>query len=95
MVDMFPFPRITGETPEKQIAELISYLIQFKETLEFALGNISMENLSPDLVNKINNLGANIEQSNLSREDELVQIANHTSQFTVNFDTGNLDYETK
>jgi hypothetical protein len=95
MIDMFPFPRITGETPEKQIAELISYLIQFKETLEFALGNISMENLSPDLVNKINNLGANIEQSNLSKEDEFAQIAKHTSQFTVNLETGNLDYEIK
>lgn len=74
MVDMLPFPRITGDTPEKQISELLSYLIQFKETLEFALMNISQENLSPDLVAKLNDLGANIQQSNSEKEDEIAQI---------------------
>ena len=116
MVDIFPFPRVTGETPEKQITELISYLIQFKETLEFELANISTENLSPDLVAKLDSLNATIEQSNLEKEDEIAQIANKTSQFasasafslnrtkpateeelsqinfSVNFETGNLEY---
>lgn len=75
MVDMFPFPRINGNAPEKeQISELISYLIQFKETLEFALMNISDENLSADLVKKLNALGADIQQNKKDREDEVAQV---------------------
>ena len=74
MVDMFPFPRVTGNTPDEKISELLSYLIQFKEALEFALMNISTENLSPDLVNKLNELGADIKKSNEARAEELAQI---------------------
>ena len=123
MVDMLPFPRFTGGTPEEQMAELINYLIQFKETLEFALTNISTENLSPDLLNKLNELGADIEKSNEARENEITQISVNTLtipdvcesdifkmaiknevennivegitiKFSVNFDTGQLEYTT-
>jgi hypothetical protein len=81
MVDMFPFPSVTEGKPEKQIAEIVNYLIQFKETLEFALANISAENLSPDLVNKLNELGTNIAKSNEERENEVAQIT--TNALTV------------
>lgn len=74
MIDMLPFPRIIGKTSEEQINEILNYLIQFKETLEFALMNISTENLSPDLINQLNELGANIQQNNSERESELAQI---------------------
>ena len=75
MVDMLPFPRVTEGKPEKQqIAELVNYLTQFKETLEFALMNISTDNLSAELVSKLNSLGADIEQSNALREDEVAQV---------------------
>ena len=82
MVDMLPFPRVISNTPEEQIGELINYLILFKETLEFALANISTENLSPDLVNKLNELSANIEKSKEERENEFAQISS-TSSLTV------------
>ncbi len=75
MVDMLPFPSIREGRPEAQISELVSYLIQFKETLEFALMNISTENLSPELVNKLNELGADIEKSNTRREEEVAQVS--------------------
>ena len=78
MVDMFPFPGVTEGKPEKQIAEIVNYLIQFKEILEFALMNISTENLSPDLVNKLNELGADIAKSNEDRENELTQVSNNS-----------------
>lgn len=78
MVDMFPFPKITGETAEKQIAEIYDYLIQFKEILEFALMNISIDNLSPDLIAKLNELGADIEQNKNNREEAIAQISNNT-----------------
>lgn len=114
MQDIFPFPRITSNTSEGQIAELTSYLIQFKETLEFALMNISYDNLSPALVEKLNSLGADIEITRKSQEDELAQVSNKSLtvsdvinsklfqdevdnrvidiSFTVNFDTGKLEY---
>lgn len=114
---MLPFPKISGDTSEKQIMELVNYLVQFKETLEFALTNISTENLSPELVNQLNELGANIEQSNKTREEEIAQVSAFSSitvsdvcnsqlfkneidnrimglTFTVNFETGNLEYAT-
>lgn len=75
MIDLLPFPRITGDTPEKQISELVHYLVQFKETLEFAIMNISIDNLSPDLVNKLNELETAIKQSNEEKESELAQIS--------------------
>ena len=115
MMDMFPFPSVTGKTSEEQIKDILNYLIQFKETLEFALMNISTENLSPDLVNRLNDLGANIQQNNAERESELVQITQKQTitvfdvlnseafkaslkneiegiNFSVNFDTGHLEY---
>ncbi len=75
---MLPFPRIVGNTPEEQVSELYNYLIQFKETLEFALTNISADNLSPDLIKTLNKLGADIEQSHADREEELTQISKNT-----------------
>ena len=115
MMDMLPFPGVTQNTPEKQIQEILNYLIQLKETLEFAFMNISTENLSPDLVNMLNGLGADIKKNEETREDDLSQISSNSLTvsdvcnseafklavqtesvkdvaFSVNFDTGNLDY---
>ena len=116
MVDILPFPPLTEGSPDKQISELTNYLIQFKETLEFVLMNISTDNLSADLVRRLNDLGANIEQSNKDREEEFAQVTTKSltvsdvcnsdlfktsveSQvsnitFSVNFETGNLDFTT-
>lgn len=81
MMDIFPFPRITGDKPETQISELVDYLIQFKETLEFALTNISADNFSSDLATKLNGMEADIEKSNVDREEEITQIS--TKALTV------------
>lgn len=98
MVDIFPFPSTHGNTPEEQIKELVNYLIQFKETLEFALDNITMDNLSPELVNKLNELGAEIKQSSSDWENELAQVSNNSSnelsklKFSINYENGHLEY---
>ena len=76
MYDMLPFPSITAKTPEEQVAELTNYLIQFKETLEFILANISVENLSQELIQRLNDLGADIVKDTEEREEQLSQIAN-------------------
>ena len=117
MIDVFPFPTVTEGTPEKQIAEIVNYLIQFKETLEFALGNISTENLSSDLVNKLNELSLDINKGNEDRDDVVAQITNKALtvsdvcnsdlfklsvkseaskyiSFSINFETGHLEYAT-
>ncbi len=78
MVDVFPFPRIVGGTSEEKIAQVVDYLLQFKETLEFALNNITTENLSPELISKLNEMGADIQKSKDDREDEMAQISVNT-----------------
>ena len=75
MYDMLPFPHITATNAEEQVAQINNYLIQFKETLEFILMNISVDNLSQDLIDKINSLGADIEKSKVSREEEIQQVS--------------------
>ena len=79
MYDMLPFLRITGNTPEKQITEITEYLTQFKETLEFILSNISLENLSPELVRRLEVLDNTIAQINSNREEEIAQISRKMS----------------
>lgn len=105
MMDVLPFPRITGATTDQKINELINYMVQFKETLEFALMNISAENLSPDLIRKLEELGADIAQSVETREDEIMQMSSKAITlldvqnqiagitFSVDFDTGYLKYK--
>ena len=78
MYDMLPFPNLTAKTPEEQVTQINNYLIQFKETLEFILTNISTDNLSQDLVNKLNSLGADIQKSVEDREEEIQQMSNKT-----------------
>lgn len=75
MIDILPFPRINAQTTDGKIAELEHYLIQFKEALEFTLMNISTDNLSADLVKKLNELGANIQTSNKDRDEEMAQVS--------------------
>lgn len=78
MVDMFPFPRITGNTPEEKISSIVDYLVQFKEDLEFAFGNISADNLSAELVAKLNDLGMNIEKNKEETEESIAQVSVNT-----------------
>lgn len=77
MYDLFEYPSITSTKPEEQVKELVHYLVQFKETLEFALANISTDNLSADLVAKLNTLGADIKSSNDEREEQIQQVVNN------------------
>lgn len=114
MYDLFPFPSTPSSTPEKRIDDIVNYLIQFKEILEFALTNISAENLSPELIARLNELGADIVKSNEDREEQIAQITSSNLsvsdvvnsqvfneklndavsnvKFTVNLETGHLEY---
>lgn len=75
MYDLLPFPNILATDTNDLASQVNNYLIQFKETLEFVLTNISTENLSSDLISKFNELGAEIEKSNEERDDQLNQVS--------------------
>lgn len=75
MYDMLPFPNITATDTKEQVAQINNYLIQFKETLEFILTNISTDNLSADLIAKLNELGSDIKKENTERGEELQQVS--------------------
>lgn len=74
MLDLLPFPRLSSASREQQMAELTNYLIQFKEDLEFILRNISEENLSADLLAKIESLGGGVQLGGM-KADEFAQVA--------------------
>lgn len=74
VVDLFPFLRLMGDTPEKQIGEIVEYLMQFKEMVEFALGNISTDNLSPEFATKLSEIEGSVNQINKNREEDYAQI---------------------
>jgi hypothetical protein len=65
---------LRATTPERQIEELVVYLVQLKEELEFILSNISEDNLSEALRKRLEGLGVSIGASDTRREDELQQV---------------------
>ena len=78
MYDILPFPNINATNINDLVGQTNNYLIQFKETLEFALMNISIDNLSNELIERLNTLGADIQKSNEDKEDQLQQVLNKT-----------------
>lgn len=74
MRDILPFPNIVPSSPAEMAAQINNYLASFKEILEFALTNISTDNLSQDLVNRLNELGAQIEKADEVRNDQVQQV---------------------
>ena len=77
--------------------------------MEFILQNISLDNLSPDLVSQLTELGAKMEKSQEEKEEQLQQAIaisaadvvasdifkaalDREYKFTVNYDTGELEY---
>lgn len=76
MFDMLPFPNITATNAEEQAVQTNNYLIQLKESLEFILTNISVDNLSQELITTINSLGAEVKKNQTDRDEEMQQVTN-------------------
>lgn len=74
MYDILPFPNITATDAKEQVAQINNYLIQLKEELEFILTNISADNLSPELLSQIRNLGAEVKTTKEKQEDVAQQM---------------------
>lgn len=77
MMDRLPFPHITAMEYEERVDQLIDYLMQLKETLEFELTGISTDNLSKELRDKLNNMEEGIESSNNVSDDKIQQVQNN------------------
>ena len=80
MLDMLPFLKTTSPTTEGQVKEIIDYLAQFKEQLEFVLSNISERNLSASLKQKLKDMDDSIKSAERNRTEELAQVSNKTSK---------------
>lgn len=78
MYDILPFPNMTGTSAEEKISQIYNYLIQLKETLEFELTNISPDNLSQDLIEKINSLGSNFQKNSEEMDEQIQQVASNS-----------------
>ena len=79
MYDRLPFPQITATDPREQVVQIKEYLLHFKEELEFILMNINEDNLSQDLIKKLNSLGADIEKNNDDSIEQLLQLGSKTT----------------
>ena len=73
MMDLLPFPNIIATEPREQLAQLKDYLYQFKEDLEFILSNLNENNLSQELIDKLNSIGADIDKDD-DDNDQLGQM---------------------
>jgi hypothetical protein len=78
MYDMLPFPNLNATSIEELSFQTNNYLIQFKETLEFILTNIGPDNLSSDLVEMLNSLGAEVEKTIEETDEQFQQVAGKT-----------------
>lgn len=75
MQDILPFPNITAGTPQEQASQINNYLIQLKESIEFALVNISTENLAPDLAAQMERQVAAIKSVEIEQQEQKQQVA--------------------
>lgn len=93
MMDRLPFPDVNAHTTEEKVAQLVDYLIRFKEELEFILSDIGVENLSADLQHKISEMGK--PKQNTDEAEAIYIVKNEKTDITlrVNIETGDLEYE--
>lgn len=77
MIDRLPTMHITATRTDEQMAQVRDYLFQLKEELEFILSNLSEENLSQELLDKLETLGADIEKDKEDKDEQFQQMRNN------------------
>lgn len=86
MFDRLPYLNLTEKDTEGQISQIVNYLIQLREELEFALSDIGAENLSDSLNEELTKLKALSELNSLQ--------ADSNTQLVVKVKKTNKDVET-
>ena len=76
MFEFFPVIDLKGKTSAQKIDEIEQYLTRLRVELENILGNISTENLSPTLLNRIENLENTVKSESEEIKETIAQLAN-------------------
>ena len=76
MFEFLPVLDLKGKTTVQKVDEMEQYLVKFRKELELVLGNISTENLSPTLLNRIESLEKTVKAETEKRDEEISQLAN-------------------
>ena len=84
MFDILPFPNITAKEPDERINQVVDYLLQFKEDLEFILTNLSTENLSPELQARIASVKASTDVFTAEQTEQIEQMKGVTVSDVLN-----------
>lgn len=83
MFDILPFPNITAKEPDERISQVVDYLLQFKEDLEFILTNLTTENLSPELQARIASVKTSTDVFTEEQTEQIGQMKGGISVFDV------------
>lgn len=77
MFEFLPHPDIKAKSLEDLTMQTNDYLFRLKESLEFMLMSIDIENLSPEFRSKLDSIGVDIQTTNDLREDGMAQMASN------------------
>lgn len=78
MFSELPMLTTHGETSEEKVAEIENYLYMLREALEMELSNIDTDNLSDDLIRRLEGLGVDISLQEKKTQDYIQQISQRT-----------------
>ena len=76
MFEFFPVIDLKGKTSTQKIDEIEQYLTRLRVELENILGNKQAENLSPTLLNRIENLEKTVKSESEEIKESIAQLAN-------------------
>lgn len=71
-----PFPNVGGNNDTERIEQIVAYLLQLRDELDFILSNITLDNLSKEVLEKIESVNQNIKKTEETQEDQIQQVLN-------------------
>ena len=91
MAEQLPFLFTRGRNDSERLQEVIDYLHQLREELEVILMNLTTDNLSSEIIKKIQDGGIRT-PINENDKEEIYQIVQKQNPININFETGQLEY---
>ena len=76
MLNLLPFPNINGNNDTEKIEQIIAYLMQLKEEVEYSLTHITLDDLTEEVKNKIESVNQNIKETESTQEEQIQQLLN-------------------
>jgi DNA-binding FadR family transcriptional regulator len=91
VAEQLPFLFTRGRNDSERLQEVIDYIHQLREELEGILMNLTADNLSSEIIKKIQDVGISTSINEKDKE-EIYQIVQNQKSLNVNFETGQLEY---